>query len=597
MLRQVTILTAACSFSQLLSGCGASLKTQSTRRGGATPTPEPESAVSAAPARTVEPKPSATIRVIPSAEPEPSVRPSATADTGPTPLRWGFDDAGGPLHLEQTAWGADCIREFGFDTWVHHYAPQPTVEADINQIQRIDAWCQEQGVRWIANLEDANWVAEHLDSKGREWYNRPDGRQYFLFPDDMLSVLGKCQALQGLLYDEAEHMQNCRHLINQINKPFFYNPDGHEIQNAADEFTAACREIVRHHSQFGLQLYTESVFPVMLGCFARAGMTAVPKILKEGWSPAFYAVALGAALQYGAELWITPDLWGLADWYSNYPGHSIDEYRSALLLAYSLGADGIYTENLAYDNLNLGRGSLIYARPYAYTATDYGEVTRSFKQEYVPVHPRYYRWQDVHPRTAIIRQEDGCWGQRASWLPDTLFGNPNWHSDDVTEGWLRVFHLLSRGVIPPYTLSWHNTELARERNYQVFCPLDGVVVYDHHVRPELLRDLQMIFLTGIAISPQTLTGVQEAVRNGATCIGRPALLPESIRAGAQLGIVVDGAGQWLASESFLDDAVRELVEPALPAQDELTYTFGNTRVALHPIDGDVNNLSAKIAAA
>lgn len=550
--------------------------------------------------------PSVTARATASREPSPTApgraaqptpRPSATACAGPTPLRWGFDDAGGPSHLEQTSWGADCMREFGFDTWVHHYAPQPTVEADRNLIRRVDAWCTSQQLHWLCNLEDANWNAQHIDSKGRDWYNRPDGRQYFLFPDELLEVLGKCQALQGLLYDEAEHMQNCRHLINQINKPFFYNPDGSRLSDAADEFTAACEEITRHHARYGIHLYTESVFPVMLGCFARAGMTAIPKILKEGWSPAFYAVALGAARQYGTELWLTPDLWGLTNWYNNYPGHSPDEYQSALLMAYALGADGIYTENLAYDHLNLGKGSLILTKPYSYSVTDYGAITRAFRQEYVPTHPRYYRWQAVRPRTAIIRQEDGCWGQRTSWLPDNLFGNPDWHSDEITEGWLRVFNLLSRGVIPPYSLSWHNTNLANSMKYQVFCPLDGVIVYDHHVQPELLKGLELIFLTGIGISPETQAGVAEAVRSGAICVGRPALLPESIRKKAQQGVVSEGAGKWLASETFLDDAVRELVEPMLPAEDKLTYRFGDTKITLSPVNGDPNQLALESALA
>jgi len=63
---------------------------------------------------------------------------------------------------------------------------------------------------------------------------------------------------------------------------------------------------------------------------------------------------------------------------------------------------------------------------------------------------------------------------------------------------LRVFHLLSRGVIPPDALSWHNTNLDIARPYQVFCPLDGVIIYDHRVQPELLQGLEVIFLTGLA---------------------------------------------------------------------------------------------------
>jgi hypothetical protein len=508
-----------------------------------------------------------------------------------SPLRWGFDDDFGPANLELFPWMPELIREFGFDTWNMHYYPAETLAEDVAHIRRVDAWCATQGMQWLADVEYSNGHLQHVDSLGRDWYNRADGRHYFLFPDDLLAELGRCQHLSGLLYDEAEHMQNFRH--GEMNLPHFYNPAGHKLEEAAEGFTAACREIVAHHARFGLRLYTESVFPVMLDCFARAGITPNIKILKENWSPAYYAVALGAARQYGKELWITPDLWGLNHWYNNYPGHSVDEYRSALLMAYSLGADCIYTENLAHGWGRHKKGGLIRVTPDGYEVTDYGAVTRAFRQEYVLAHPRIYRWQDVRPRTAIIRQQDGCWGQRKSWIPDTLFGNPEWHSDDVTEGWLRVFHLLSRGVIPPYTLSWHNTNLAQTRPYQLFCPLNGVIVYDHLVRPELLQGLEVIFLTGIGINPETLAGVHQAVRAGATCIGRPELLPEDVRVAAGQGLVSEGQGKWLASETFLDDAVRKAVEPVLPAPDELTYRYGDTRVVLRPINGDPNNLEVE----
>jgi hypothetical protein len=275
---------------------------------------------------------------------------------------------------------------------------------------------------------------------------------------------------------------------------------------------------------------------------------------------------------------------------NGYPGHSPEEYRSALLMAYAFGADAIYTENLAYDNLNKGLGSLVLAKPTKYVVTPYGEVARAFHQEYVPANPRMYRWQDVRPRTAIIHQTDGCWGQRTSWLPDTLFGNPEWHSDEVTEGWLRVFHLLSRGVIPPDALSWHNTRLCKNQPYQLLCPLDGVIVYDHLVSAQRLQGLELIFLTGIGVSEATLAGVRQAIQAGATCVARPTLLPVEVRVASAKGPVSEGQGRWLATETFLDDAVRQAVEPFLPVEDELTYRFADTKVTLRPVGDDPNNL-------
>ncbi len=86
-----------------------------------------------------------------------------------TPLRWGFDDAGGPAHLETMPWAGACMREFGFDTWIMHYRPADSVAEDIAQIRRVDAWCSANGLQWLGNLEHANYHTEHIDSLGRDW--------------------------------------------------------------------------------------------------------------------------------------------------------------------------------------------------------------------------------------------------------------------------------------------------------------------------------------------------------------------------------------------------------------------------------------------
>ena len=67
----------------------------------------------------------------------------------------------------------------------------------------------------------------------------------------------------------------------------------------------------------------------------------------------FEFALLGSSIQYDKELWITPDLWGMQD----YPSHSVEEYRSSLLLAYHMGADAIYKENLAYDGAGKGKAA------------------------------------------------------------------------------------------------------------------------------------------------------------------------------------------------------------------------------------------------
>ena len=506
-------------------------------------------------------------------------------------MRWGFDEYGHDQRLDRRPWAKAAMEAFGFDLWVHHYRPLESIQANRAAIQEIDAWCGQRGMTWLLNVEDANWKAGFVDEHGRDWYNRADGRHYYLFPEELLEALGACQHLEGLLYDEAAHMQLCANRMAEgIDQPWVYDPAGDALVDAADAFAEAVGKLAALHAAYGIRLYTEHVFPVMFHGFARAGWTAATKVLKENWSPAYIACAMGAALQYGTPLWITPDLWGM----SGYPGHSVEEYRSALLLAYHLGADAIYTESFTYDHEKRGQGSLVHDRGEAYDVTPYGEVTRWFRQEYLPAHPRGYTLRDVRPRVAIIRQEDGCWGQALSWLPDRLFGHPTWRSTSTTETWLRVWHLLSRGVIPVDSLSWHGG-FTRNTEHQLFCPLDGVVVYDHHVGAERLAGVEVLFLVGLGVSSETLAAVEAAVTAGATCVAQPHLAPPAVLAGRDgEGCLAQGQGRWIVQADPLAPAVRRAVEPALPAPNTLRYRFGDREVVFSPVDGDPDRLEISL---
>ena len=278
-------------------------------------------------------------------------------------MRWGFDEYGRQPRLDRRPWAPGAMEAFGFDLWVHHYVPKASIQANRDEIREIDAWCGQRGLTWLLNVEDANWKAGFVDERGRDWYNHGDGRHHFRFPDELLETLGACQHLEGLLYDEAAHMQGCANRMAEgIDQPWVYDPEarGDTLAGAADAFAVAAGELAALHAAYGIRLYTEHVFPVMYHGFARAGWVAATKVLKENWSPAYLACAMGAALQYGTPLWVTPDLWGM----SGYPGHSVDEYRSALLLAYHLG--GIASiRGFTYDHAGDAQGSwCMTRRPY-----------------------------------------------------------------------------------------------------------------------------------------------------------------------------------------------------------------------------------------
>ncbi len=273
----------------------------------------------------------------------------------PAPLLWGFDDIGfqWPAPQNQAALirhprGGELMREFGFNFWLMWYPDEAgkwSYPENCAFIRKVDHWCANHDMHWMLNTLPTVWniAPEHcVDERGYDWFCRADGRRYYQFPEEILGELGRCRQLLGLMYDEAEHHQNNANFIPGLDRPSVFNPDGLKLEQAADGHTTAVAEFVAHHRRFGLPLYTEHVLPVMFHTFARSGVTAGTKVLKESWSPMTVACALGASVQYNTPLWITPDLWGPR----GYPSHSVEQYRSALLMAYHMVADCIYTESL-----------------------------------------------------------------------------------------------------------------------------------------------------------------------------------------------------------------------------------------------------------
>jgi hypothetical protein len=505
-----------------------------------------------------------------------------------TPLAWGFDNAG---YTPNTELEAEILKDFGFDLVVYHYNPQKS--GNEFALKKLSNFYKEHNTQWILNLESANWRDAFSDDKGRDWYNHADGGHYFMFPDDVLESLSTLSHKPGIMYDEAAHMQNSRN--HEVKKPFFMKEgDVQSLEDASEAFTQKAREIAEKYQDYELEVYSEHVFPVQFHTLADAGFIPVSKVLKENNIPAYMACALGAAIQYDKPFWLTPDLWHI----NHYPGHTVEEYKSSLLMAYHMGAEGIYTENLGYDGSESGKGkgSLIKvdADGNGYQKTEWGDIASWFRWEYAPENPRNYSYKDLIPKVAIIRQEDACWGQSGSWLEDELFGVEGWNSTPATEAWLEIWNLLSNGQINKNSISWHNDAYSNTP-YQVFYPLDGVVVFDEKVGGEHLADVELIFLTGIGISESTLNDVKTGVQQGAVCVSLPNLAPAEIaNHTGNNGSVTDGQGKWIVSESFLSDEVKQAVQSFLPEENYIRYRFGDTEVQFRPVDGDNDKIEVRV---
>jgi hypothetical protein len=77
--------------------------------------------------------------------------------------------------------------------------------------------------------------------------------------------------------------------------------------------------------------------------------------------------------------------------------------------------------------------------------------------------------------------------------------------------WLNIWSLLSHGFVRTDAIS-HQWEARRFGSRTLFIPLHNVAVYNHEVRYDTLDGVRLIFLTGVAISPETLGAVQRRVQ-------------------------------------------------------------------------------------
>lgn len=513
-------------------------------------------------------------------EPEEVPLPPITG----APLLWGFDNAGS--ELDNTITG-ELIDYFGFDLAIYHFHPQKS--GNSAAIQNLGTFYSNKNVRLLLNLESANNDgSSFIDDNGFDWFNRPDGRHYFMFPEEVMNTLSNLPSGTGVMYDEAEHMQNRFRMEPSY---FMKQDDAASLEVASETFTNRVREIADYYKRYGIDTYTEHVFPIQFHTFADGGLIPVSKILKESCIPAYIACSLGAAIQYGKPFWLSPDLW----YYNEYPGHDADQYQSALLMAYHMGAEAIYTENIAYPGDN-GLGGLVKmnGNMTTYTVTELGKVAKWFRWEYAPENPRSYRFTDLVPKVAIIRQEDACWGQSASWLEDQLFGVEGWKSNETTEAWLELWHLLSNGEISPHSICWHNDNVVTTP-YTVFAPLDGVVVFDQKVEAKFLNGVELIFLTGIGVSEPTLNAVKDRVEQGAVCVALPHLVPDDVRhLTGDNGMLDSGLGKWVVTTSFLTNEVKNHVQAFLPQENYMRYRFGNTEVQFRPLNNNKDKITVSV---
>lgn len=410
---------------------------------------------------------------------------------------------------------------------------------------------------------------------------------------------------KGVVFDELAHAR----LLNHFSPTSLANhAEFQSFDQAYDETHKGYQALHDKYAALGSPVTATHMWPLLNHVAAKTGFIVCPKICKELYSSVSFAIAMGAAKQYGTDLWADCDLW----FWDLVPGHSPEEFKSNLMMAYWLGADLVYVEGSGYNLKPAGKQGIPFSlmsqtTQDTYQLTPHGEVLRWFNKTYIPANPRSWTFRDVKPNIAIIRFEDTDHGQRytGDWK-DELYGSPHLKSTRDTEAWFGIWNLLTFGKTGRDGLSlfkaWvgpsgyeravhkdltasYLTRPVQADMHRFFVPLNGVVVYDHTAGYDLLKDVPLLFLTGLQVSDEAMAAIRRRVEEGAVCVAwGPLAKKHGFNDWSEgVSIVKHGKGQFVLTDDFGYREVYQEIKTMIGRPDEIHYRFGDAQVVLRRV--------------
>ena len=472
------------------------------------------------------------------------------------------------------------IRELGADFYMHHVIPEE------EEIRKLTDLLHREKMPYLLGNEFYSINGPYYPGTGRgdcpaELVERAEKSPYFM----------------GLLYDETEHRQ-------LHSKQYRKDAGGYEWADprgkTADRIeTEIGREIGRVRRKYhDCPIFSEQVFPVMYHVFSRYGMNPCPKLLKEEYQPLQIAVSLGAARQYGRKYSVCVDLWGfdVGNWFTRlwgFPGHSPEEFESALKLAWHLAPYMIFVENIDALGRHLREG---------FVMTEFGRIFQNFKNHYIPAHSPDYSWREAKCDIAVIHSDDSYISKSGNFDGNGSFGSPDLLPDEKGNSFFDVMSALLQDTVSSRALTYflsgqeewpagnyRRTEealgmLPLERGvgteeektcHPIFHPMPSTLVFDQYVKPEDIGDAKLLIVCGSRLAESTPRVVAEKVREGAAAVvpeyfaGEFApFLPEALP--SEFHIVKD----------FTGDDFRNILAPYTGSREEWTLRFGEKRIVI-----------------
>ena len=494
------------------------------------------------------------------------------------------------------------IKSMGVDFYMHQVMPeQKEIDRFIDSIEALD-------MPYFLGNEYGS-----INKANDGINNRYD------VPDECVKKAGKSKNFLGLFYDETEHLQLHPDIYQDNQKDEFKekppahqwtSTEGKELETIENEVTAAVRKRLEDYGG-NIPVFSEHVFPVMYHTLARGGMNLCPKVMKEEFQSIQLATALGASKQYKRKMGICVDLWGpdVGNWFTRlwgFPGHSPAEYKSALEMAYLMGPEFLFTENV---------DPLAVYRKEGFLKTEFGDVFECFIKKFVRNTPRNYNHSMVDPDIAIIRSDDTAWSEHGGFNGRGLYGSMSVVGDFRAHSVFKIFHLLSRGTTPQngiihflpqlkfpagrYVRNNENVKLlplvngiedkVEDYAHTLFYPMNNVAVFDERVDEVSIGNPKLIFVAGSRITEGCLKAVDEKVKSGAVCICASWLMPKDFRYECRSSM-----GKWIVTDDFLSDTVKDEVEAFLGEKDCWMQRFGDYEVRFYNPDGDGVTLTHEV---
>lgn len=422
----------------------------------------------------------------------------------------------------------------------------------------------------------------------------------------------------GLFYDETEHLQLHPEIYSNNQPEKCAGKVSHQWTSTKDktlleienDVCLSVRKIVENYGG-DVPLYSEQVFPVMYHTLARGGMNLCPKVLKEEFQSLQLSTALGAARQYNRKMGICVDLWGpdVGPWFTRvwgFPGHSSKEYKSGLEIAYLMGVDFLFTENIDPLAIHTNNG---------FRKTEFGDIFEEFIKKFVPENPINYNHSMVDPDIVIIRSDDTDWNSDGGFFGRGLYGSTTLKSNFKTSSVFQIFNLLSFGKIPVNGLTFwldqykfpsstfsrtsetlkslpliHGVEKENQTSvHDLFYPMNNVAVFDERVDINTIGNPKLIFLAGSRITDSCMKAISQRVREGSICVAAKWLIPNKHEK-----TIKDGMGKWVIIEDFSSKEVQESVDTLTGDKDCWMQRFGNYELRFYNPNNDGVTLTHEI---